>query len=95
MDIILVDEKHNKKYQKILIGKYPMWFYNLPDETDDFFDELEEKYNCSLDFTGGQNFIAWSIYEIDDESLFPIILDEIFNFLKDPDLWINNKKYNL
>jgi len=95
MKIILIDEKHNKKYTKVLVGKYPIWFYNLPDESEIFFEQLEEKYNCTLDFTGGQDYISWSIYEIDDETLFPIILDEIFNFLKEPFLWINTQKFNL
>lgn len=53
------------------------------------------KNNCTLDFTGGSNFISWLIYEIENESLFPIILDEIFSFLKDPYLCINTQKYNL
>lgn len=52
MKIILYDEKHDKEYKKILIGKNLNWFYELPDEIDLFFEELEEEYNCTLDFTG-------------------------------------------
>ena len=95
MQIRLKNEKTDKIFTKTLIGKDISWFYDMPEEYDIFFDELEEKYNCALDFSGGQDFIGWSIYEIDDESLFSIILDEIFEFLKNPELWWNVRKYNL
>ena len=97
MLIILENEKTGHLFKKTLIGKSPQWFYDL-DEDDffnDFFEKLEEKYKCTLDFTGGTDFIKWTIYEIDDESKFPIILDEIFGFLKDPNFWIDKRKYNL
>jgi len=93
MLIILENEKTQRLYKKSLIGKTTKWFYTIEDE--DFFDEMEEKYNCTFDFTGGYDFIKYTIYEIEDESLFPIILDEIFNFLKDPELYNNSKKYNI
>lgn len=95
MIIILENEKTGNLFKKILIGKNIQWFYDIDEYSDIFFEEIEQKYNCTLDFTGGNDFIKWSIYEIEDESKFPIILDEIFNFLKDPEFWIANQKYNL
>jgi hypothetical protein len=95
MLIILENEKTGHLFKKTLIGRTPQWFYDIDDYGDIFFEELEQKYNCTLDFTGGNDFIKWSIYEIEDESKFPIILDDIFKFLKDPNIWISTRKYNL
>jgi len=91
--MLIILENAQRFYKKSLIGKTTKWFYTIEDE--DFFDEMEKKYNCTFDFTGGVGFIRYSIYEIEDESLFPIILDEIFKFLKNPELYNDSKKYNL
>jgi hypothetical protein len=54
----------------------------LEDDTlDNFLEEMEEKYNATMDFTGGDDFIKYTIYELDDESVFEKILDEWFNFI--------------
>ena len=42
---------------------------------------MEDKYNATMDFTGGDDFIKYTIYELVDESAFEKILDEWFNFI--------------
>lgn len=57
-------------------------FYCIEDDIlDDFIDKLENKYNATMDFKGGDDYIQYNIYEIDDETLFEIILDKLRDFI--------------
>jgi hypothetical protein len=82
MNLKIENEQTGKIFSKTLVGISVNDFYCIEDDTlDNFLEEMEEKYNATMDFTGGDDFIKYTIYELDDESVFEKILDEWFNFI--------------
>jgi hypothetical protein len=82
MELQIKNERTGKIFSKTIIGKSVDDFYAIEDEVlDNFLKEIENKYNATMDFTGGENFIRYTIYEIDDESVFEKILNDWFNFI--------------
>lgn len=39
------------------------------------------KYNATMDFDGGDDYIQYTIYEIVNETLFEMILDKLCDFI--------------
>ena len=82
MKLKIENEQTGKIFSKTLVGISVNDFYCIEDDKlDNFLEEMEEKYNATMDFTGGDDFIKYTIYELCDESVFEKILDEWFNFI--------------
>jgi hypothetical protein len=82
MKIIIQNEKTGTIYSKE-INITPEQFYSINEEIfEDFFNKMESKY-ATMDFTGGKDFIKYTLYEIEDENLFLDILNEWFIFIND------------
>jgi hypothetical protein len=82
MKLKIENEQTGKIFSKTLVGLSVNDFYCIEDDIlDDFLENMETKYNATMDFTGSDDFIKYTIYEIEDESVFEKILDEWFNFI--------------
>lgn len=82
MELKIENEKTEKIFSKTLDGLSVEDFYCIEDDIlNEFLQEMETKYNATMDFTGGEDFIKYTIYEIEDDSVFEKILDEWFNFI--------------
>lgn len=77
-ELQIVNEKTGKVYSKEIDDSFHTFIDD--DKWDNFLNKMEEKYNATMDYTGALYFCRYTIYEIDDESLFPIILNEWYNF---------------
>lgn len=77
-ELQIVNEKTGKVYSKEIDDSFHTFIDY--DKWDNFLNKMEEKYNATMDYTGALYFCRYTIYEIDDESLFPIILNEWYNF---------------
>jgi hypothetical protein len=78
MKLKIENEQTGKLFSKTLVGLSVNDFYCI---ADDILENMENKYNATMNFTGGDDFIKYTIYEIDDESVFEKILDDWFNFI--------------
>lgn len=82
MKLIIENEQTGKIFSKTLVGISVNGFYCIEDDIlDDFLEKMQNKYNATMDFTGGDDFIKYTIHELDDENVFEKILDEWFNFI--------------
>lgn len=80
MKLELINEKTGKTFSREIPGKSIDDYFKI--EYDFVTEELETKYNATMDFTGYDDCICYSIYEIDDESLFELILEELYKFIQ-------------
>lgn len=82
MKLNIENEQTGNIISKTLVGISVNDFYCMKDEIlDNFLEKMEDKYNATMDFTGGDDFIKYTIYELNDESVFEKILDDWFNFI--------------
>ena len=72
MKIIIENEQTGNLFSKVLDNVGVDGFYCIEDD----------KYNATMDFTGGNDFIKYTIYELEDESVFDNILDEWVDFIQ-------------
>lgn len=83
MKIIIENEQTGNLFSKVLDNVGVDGFYCIEDDIlDDFLEKMEDKYNATMDFTGGNDFIKYTIYELEDESVFDNILDEWVDFIQ-------------
>ncbi len=82
MKIIIENERTNNVFSKILDNVSVNHFYCIEDDIlNAFLGKMEDKYNATMDFTGGDDFIKYTIYELEDDILFNNILNEWSQFI--------------
>lgn len=83
MRVVVFDEKTETEYSSTIDSITVNDFYSIDDDLlDSHFEKMESKYNVTIDFTGGEDFIIFTIYEAKDQTLFEKILEEWSDFIK-------------